>query len=249
MTDATRAPNRVLDLSELELPEFREPVRVMEAMNAREAISYLHPSKRWEYPWALGRAQLRAGDRVLDAGCGASIFPVYLASLGARVSACDLQVPAGLDRLHGRKVDYVRADLTRLPFAAGEFDAVFCVSVIEHLSPGGVRHALAELGRVLRPKGRLLLTTDFCRDAGAEMWYSGPGGPFRVDWSVFDEGGLRRHILAAEGFRVEGEVDLRVDWDAASAAMEIFHGYPYTAVGVCLVRTTGTCTPQSPLIS
>lgn len=232
----TRVPNRLFDLKELERPEFRMVVAEMEAMCARDGVSYLHPSKRWEYPWALERAGVRKGERVLDAGCGGSVFPLYLAARGCRVSACDLCVPPGLDLLHGLKVGYVSADLGRLPFGTGSFDAVFCISVIEHLSPDGISFALAELRRVLRPGGRLLLTTDYCRNAGEEMWYEGEGGAFRVDWGVFDEERLRRHILAAQGFKVEGEVDLTVDWETVRPAMRQFHGYPYTSVGVCLKK-------------
>jgi SAM-dependent methyltransferase len=131
----------------------------------------------------------------------------------------------------------VKSDLTDLPFEDGEFDAVFCISVIEHLPWESIPLALLQLRRVLRPGGRLLLTTDYCRGATEEMWYEGPGERFRVDWSVFDEPRLRRFILEAEGFRVEGEVDLRVDWDTVAPAMIAFHGYPYTAVGVGLVKT------------
>lgn len=82
MTGAQRAPNRLLDLGELEEPVFQRTLQRLDALTGRESISYLHPSKRWEYPWALERARLAWGSRVLDAGCGASIFPVYLSELG-----------------------------------------------------------------------------------------------------------------------------------------------------------------------
>lgn len=84
------APNRLLDLDELGTPEFRSVLRTLDRPVARDQISYLHLSKRWEYPWALQRAQLAPGCRVLDVGCGDSIFPVYLASLGHHVTAADM---------------------------------------------------------------------------------------------------------------------------------------------------------------
>lgn len=234
--DRKPAPNRVLELSELELPYYRQIVQQMDELVAKEAISYLHPSKRWEYPWALERAELRPGSRVLDAGCGVSIFPIYLASKSYEVSAFDLDLPGRLDRLHGVSVGYVRGDLTAIPFADNVFDAVFCISVIEHLGRDGIAMALQELCRVLRAGGRLLLTTDYYEDAGAELWYEGPGQRFRVDWSFFDESQLRRLILQAPGFDVAGDVDLAVDWDLVRPQMQRFHGYPYTAVGVALVK-------------
>lgn len=229
-------PNRALDLAELERPPFRDILAELDALTTRDDISYLHPSKRWEYPWALQRAGVAPGRRVLDVGCGASIFPVYLARRGLEVTALDLAPPSGLDRRHGVNVDYVRGDMGRLPFATGSFDAIFCISVIEHLGFGAMRAALAELHRVLRPAGRLLLTTDYYDDAEAEIWYDGPGEPFPVDWSFFDEARLRDYLLAAPGWRLDGALDLEVDWERTKPRMRAFHGYPYTSVGVTLVR-------------
>ncbi|MEG6552511.1 class I SAM-dependent methyltransferase [Desulfocurvibacter africanus] len=233
---ACRAPNRPLDLAELERPDYRDIVREMERMTAREDVSYLHPSKRWEYPWALEQAGLRPGDRVLDAGCGGSIFPAYLAAQGMSVAAVDLNPPAGLAAFHGLNYLSIQGNLACLPFAEGVFQAVFCISVIEHFPASGIALAMAELRRVLRPDGRLLLTTDYARDASEEMWHEGPGRSFRVDWNVFDRDSLSRHILNAEGFRIEGGVDLEVDWELVRPAMSRFHGYPYTSVGLTLVR-------------
>lgn len=236
MTTPERAPNRLLDLAELDAPAFRRCVSRMDELTDRETISYLHPSKRWEYPWALEQAHLAHGSRVLDAGCGASIFPIYLRELGHRVTAVDLRPPHGLDQSHGLTVHYVSANLTELPFADASFDAVFCISVIEHLGHEGARAALEELRRVVVPGGKLLITTDYYEDAGAELWYEGEGMRFPVDWWFFDEAHLRRYVLDAPGLERIGDIDLRVDWDRVRARMRRFHGYPYTSVGVALKR-------------
>lgn len=230
------APNRILDLRELDEPFFSGIVKRLDELTGRETISYFHPSKRWEYPWALERARLPPGSSVLDAGCGASIFPVYLAELGHQVTGVDLAVPSKLSALHGVRIDYVAAGLTHLPFADESFDAVFCISVIEHLGYGGIAQALAELRRVTRPGGRLMITTDYFEDAKAEIWYEGEGAPFRVDWGFFDEEHLHRYLLQAPGLRLEGELDLQVDWPAVKPQMRRFHGYPYTSVGITLIR-------------
>ncbi|MBA2630702.1 MAG: class I SAM-dependent methyltransferase [Thermoleophilaceae bacterium] len=44
------------------------------------------------------------------------------------------------------------------PYAAGEFDFAFATSVFTHMLPDDVERYLAELGRVLKPSGRALLT-------------------------------------------------------------------------------------------
>jgi SAM-dependent methyltransferase len=232
----TRAPNRVLDLAELQRPAFARLVQELASLASRDPVSYLHPSKRWEYPWAMERAQLAQRSRVLDAGCGASVFPIWLARHGHDVTGVDLNTPRGLDRLHDTHVDYVDAGITALPFADNSFDAVFCISVIEHLGHDGVPAALAELRRVARPGSRLLITTDYYESADARLEYRGELGVFPVEWAFFDETLLRRYLLDAPGLRVDGAVDLAVDWDRVRATMPAFHGYPYTSIGVALIK-------------
>lgn len=231
------AENRLLDLTELESPEFRRVLDEMDRLVAADPVSYLHPGKRWEYPWALGRAGLAPGSRVLDVGSGDSILPVYLAKQGHRVSAVDLEMDGSLGERHGVEIDYRRADMTALPYADATFDAAFCISVIEHLPDERIARAMAELHRVLRPGSPLLLTTDYYDDAEAEIWHRSPEREFRVEWGVFDEQRLRERILDAPGWRLEGDLDVEADWDRIKAAMRDYHGYPYTSVGVKLIRT------------
>jgi SAM-dependent methyltransferase len=55
-------------------------------------------------------------------------------------------------------VELRTVDLTRIPFPAASFDLMTSVSVVEHIP--AIERALAEMFRVLKPGGRLLLTTD-----------------------------------------------------------------------------------------
>jgi SAM-dependent methyltransferase len=232
-----KAPNRVLDLGELAAPYYRKTIARMKALSSQEELSFLHPSKEWEYPWALSRAECMPGNRVLDAGCGASIFPVYLASQGLEVFGLDCDPAPRLDLFHKVRVGYLQSDLTALPFVSGSFDTVFLISVIEHLEPRKADRAMLELARILNKGGRLLLTTDYARECTEEMWYQGPGKSFRVDWSVFDRPRLLSFLeRSSVWFEMEGELDLHVDWERTRERMTRFHGYPYTSVGVCLRR-------------
>lgn len=232
---AEKAPNRLLDLADLEAPAFADVNRRLDELLTRFPQAYLHPSKRWEYPWAMQRVgDLPAGSRVLDAGCGGSIFPLFLDACGWQTAACDRSVPRPLANSQSA-VGYVDGDLLRLPFADAAFDAAFCISVIEHLGHAAAVDAMAELHRVLKPGARLLLTTDFYEDAGAELWYEGAGDRFRVDWDIFDAMSLTSVVLEAPGWHVDGDVDLTADWAAIEPAMLQFHGYRYTAVGVSLI--------------
>ncbi len=224
--------NGIMDLDDLHKPFFRRTLDELEDLLAQDASRYLHPGKRWEYPWALQRARLVSGEQVLDAGCGASIFPVFLARRACRVTAIDSDLPARMHAPVDPDLHYVRADLNALPFKADVFDAVFCISVIEHLAHAHMHAALSEMTRVLKPGGRLLLTTDFAQDAREPMRYEGPGPSFEVDWQVFDRDRLQWLLDGLHGLRMEGELTLDVDWKRVRPLMRRFHGYPYTSAAI-----------------
>jgi SAM-dependent methyltransferase len=106
---------------------------------------------------------IRGCRHILDAGCGNGRYSRFLlkhADLDARITAFDLS-PKMLHRARRRlssdRVTFAIADLTRLPYADGRFDAAVCGWVLEHLPDP--RLGLRELARVLRPGGRLLLLT------------------------------------------------------------------------------------------
>ncbi len=219
--------NGTLNLADLNTPFFRRTVAEMEAILEKAPAMYLHPSKRWEYPWALRRAAAGPGSRILDAGCGASVFPLFLQRLEYRVTALDPRPPAPAEG-----VRYICGELQRLPFAARSFDAVFCISVIEHLPVEAMPHALRESARVLKPGGQLLLTTDYGRQRGEEMWYAGPGRSFKVDWNIFDRKSLEHLLGQLNELEIEGGLDLAIDWNSVRPRMRRFHGYPYTSVGI-----------------
>jgi SAM-dependent methyltransferase len=228
--------NRLMNLDDLNTPFYRHTIRQMEALLRTDPCLYLHPSKRWEYPWALQRADLPTGSRVLDAGCGASVFPLFLGEQDLRVTAIDPDLPEGLTVPASMSLRYVRGRLQQLPFASEHFDGVFCISVIEHLPLAEMTVALKELARVLKTGGRLLLTTDYAQNADEKMWYEGPGDRFAVDWNVFDRQRLQTllNAIASCGLMLEGALDLEADWPTLRERMRRFHGYPYTSVGLAL---------------
>ena len=226
--------NRVLNLRELDRPFFRETVASMKRLIEEFPGFYLHPSKQWEYPWALENAGLGLDSRVLDVGCGASILPLYLDRLGHRVVACDIDLD--WDLVGQTPIPYLKADLTHLPFENAQFEAVFCISVLEHLAREQMTAALSELGRVLRAGGRLLLTTDFYEDHRASLTYGGPGDHVAVNWNIFDRDLLEQIIFKHPGFTVTHAPDLNVNWPVMKEQMLRFHGYPYTSVGVVLIK-------------
>jgi SAM-dependent methyltransferase len=103
----------------------------------------------------LEHAELGPAPRILDAGCGTGRNLVEYASLGA-VEGVDFSADA-VEFCRLRGLEGVRqAALERLPFEADRFDLIVATDVIEHLDDDRV--ALAELGRVAAPGGRLVVT-------------------------------------------------------------------------------------------
>jgi len=119
--------------------------------------------------FAVSVARVRAGERVLDVASGSGDLARAFAARGAQVWMSDINrsmLARGRDRLldAGRVLPAVQCDAERLPFAGASFD---CVSVAFGLR--NMTHkeaALAEMARVLRPGGRLVVL-EFSRVAPA----------------------------------------------------------------------------------
>lgn len=99
------------------------------------------------------------GNLILDVAGGDGYWAGQLEKNGARAVCLDLD-PKRLDRGNklNRRPMLVRGDALRLPFVAGSFDSIISVCAIEHFTDGGA--ALAEMARVLKKGGRLLLSAD-----------------------------------------------------------------------------------------
>ncbi len=121
---------------------------------------------------------LRGCKRILDAGCGNGRYTKYIlrhSDDDALITAFDLSqsmLRRARRHLKSPRVTHVSADLTRLPYENGFFDAVVCGWVLEHLPDP--RPGLGELSRVLNPGGKLLLMTTEDTVLGAfcsRMWH------------------------------------------------------------------------------
>lgn len=100
------------------------------------------------------------GKDVLEVGCGSGIAVQLFAEAGANVTAIDLTswaVETTRTRLEAFALpgDVFEADGEHLPFGADAFDLVFSWGVIHHSS--NMDKALAELVRVCRPHGRVVI--------------------------------------------------------------------------------------------
>jgi SAM-dependent methyltransferase len=99
---------------------------------------------------------LPAGD-VLDAACGTGRYAAYLAARGHRVVGVDSSLEM-LDRARVRvpRAEFRRGDLNRLPLPDDAVDLVVCGLALAHAP--ALEPVMAELARVLRPGGHLVIS-------------------------------------------------------------------------------------------
>jgi ubiquinone/menaquinone biosynthesis C-methylase UbiE len=107
---------------------------------------------------------VRPGERVLEVGPGTGLQALHVAGLlgaGGRLDIVDIQQPM-LDhvvrRAEAAKIGSIvaaRADARELPYDDGSFDAAYLVTVLGEVPDPGA--AIREIGRVLKPGGRLVV--------------------------------------------------------------------------------------------
>lgn len=131
--------------------------------------------------------------KILDVGCAESSLPLYISTLGNQVTGIDIrQYPYKVPNFN-----FMNADIMHLPFGDGDFDAVTCVSTLEHVGLGYYsdpkedaepqKKAVKEMRRVLKDGGFFVLTVPF-------------GVPSVNDQQrVFDQKGLEGLL---EGFKI-----------------------------------------------
>jgi SAM-dependent methyltransferase len=133
----------------------------------------------FEYPWAYFAAAATPGMRVLEVGGGTSGLQFVFAREGCETVNVDpgidtdggLATSAGawqsgpdfhrhLNAIFGANVELIQKRLQDADLAAGSFDRVLCLSVLEHLDPAEGREIMECAARLLAPGGLLVVTID-----------------------------------------------------------------------------------------
>jgi len=162
------------------------------------------------FSWVMDRLPLKAGDRVLDIGCGPAWFwaasqghypPVHLTladqSEGMVKEATERCAPLGFASVTGQQ-----ADVTALPFADQSFDAVIAMHMLYHVADQ--EKAVAEMHRVLRPGGTLAVTNNGADNLRQLYALTTTFGGTPVDPAAVAFGHQRAHALLEAQF---GNVD------------------------------------------
>ena len=108
------------------------------------------------------------GSEVLDIGCGPGSFLYTLAQMrprcrGVGVDIADPQINFANEKVasqfENQRISFKRIQEGRLPFEDAQFDIVSMIELIEHIHPHKALNILLEARRVLKPEGRILVTT------------------------------------------------------------------------------------------
>jgi len=154
---------------------------------------------------AVQALALRGGEQVLDVACGTGNAAAVALGLGAVVTGLDASERlAGVAQERLPEATIVVGDAVALPFEDGAFDAA--VSVFGVIFARPARRAIAELARVVRPGGRVVVSS----------WVS--RGPMFEAVMV-----MRRAMAAAQGPPPEDPEP--VDWGDPDALRAVFAPY------------------------
>ena len=134
--------------------------------------TWLIPSEESYYYAAKWRGEGRRA--LLDLGCGLGRHSIFFDSHGFKVTAMDLS-EYGVGHLkewqkkNGVDFRAVVGDMKKLPFADSAFDCIYSYHVLSHTDTEGLRQVLAEIRRVLKPKGEIFF--DLCSKKAPHFTY------------------------------------------------------------------------------
>ncbi|HEY7222316.1 MAG TPA: class I SAM-dependent methyltransferase [Micromonosporaceae bacterium] len=155
--------------------------------------------------------------RLADLGCGPGHVAAHLTALGRPTVGIDLS-PAMVEVGRGRypQVKFRVGSLLDLPAADAEFLGAVALYSVIHLAPADRPRAYAQMSRVIRPGGWLLLAFHTCHPDGTtgvnhvnEWW----GEEVDLDFHVLDPTEVVSGLEAA-GFVVMARTD-RAPWPGA----------------------------------
>ncbi|MCA1820036.1 MAG: class I SAM-dependent methyltransferase [Halobacteriales archaeon] len=176
----------------------------------RSKFYYGHIARTEERHFRNALRALPKGAAVLDVGCGDAHFALLAAATGQGFQVAAVDPAPGMRhaareaaRRRNLDISVQDGDVLALPFPDGSFDFVLCVgSVINHCQTPAA--GLAELGRVLRPGGFLMLDLEnqetFERDGGKPLAVAGGDNSSPVyEWSFLVDGTERLVTLSLIG--------------------------------------------------
>lgn len=128
------------------------------------------------------------GRDVFEAGCGTGLLLKEAARVSRRAVGLDLS-RGMLTRARSRDLRVVQGSITQIPLPSESFDLAYSMKVLAHVPP--IEQALAELARVIRPGGHLLL--EFYNPLSLRYLAKRWGGPKRIAAQTTDRDVFTRY--------------------------------------------------------
>jgi MPBQ/MSBQ methyltransferase len=170
----------------------------------------------------LGMADLRAGQSVLDVGCGfGGTFDLINRQLrdmqltGVNIDPRQLDICRSIEPLHGNRLQWELADACKLPFADASFDRVLCIEAMFHFASRA--KFFAEAARVLKPGGVVAASDIVIAESAKNLdvpgfsiegWIRDGFGPWPDFWGTE---GDHRSLAAAAGLKTTALHDATVN--------------------------------------
>ena len=129
----------------------------------RPLLGFRYSEKYLAYSWILGSPLLHGKCRILDIGCGDSLFPSELARRNYEVYPTDLD--RGFIAAKDHRMNFVQSNACYLPFQHGAFDVIVSISALEHISIDVQSMVVEEMSRVLHEGSLLFITMPDCDGA------------------------------------------------------------------------------------
>lgn len=155
-----------------------------------------------EYEFIFRQITERCPRTVLDVGVGTSSLPHALASCGCQVTATDNIVDYWPRGLLNRHYHVIHDNISRSSLS-GPYDLVSCISMLQHVS--NPDPAVANMIRLLRPGGHLVITTAYNERRSCEDCYSLPNAAYKPSAGYTCKCYTREHLTK---WQHENGVDL-----------------------------------------
>jgi ubiquinone/menaquinone biosynthesis C-methylase UbiE len=121
------------------------------------------------------QANVQAGDRILDIGCGSATLAIAIKQSQPQAEVVGLDGDEAMLSMARKKANRAKVDISfdlglsdNLPYNDSSFDKVVSSLFFHHLSRENKKRTLTEIGRVLKPRGKLYIA-DWGKASGILM--------------------------------------------------------------------------------
>lgn len=197
--------NKVLEVSAKDFQVFKENL----SKDIRKEPLYYY--KIMEYPLVFNELNLEKGQTCLDIGPGKSIFPLFLYYKGVNVWIIDngsfyhdfdIFYKKQISHLrsylttHNNSFTIIKGDINTANLPENFYDCITAISTLEHLKEENDIKAVKRINRLLKDKGRCVITVPFTTTGTKERYIKAKHSYFQREYELKD---IIRRIVAPAG--------------------------------------------------